>query len=691
VPSTFRRCAGGGKIAAMRRPALLSFALLAASLSAQQRLTPELLWQLGRLSEPRLAPDGRQLAYVVRSYDLAADSGNSQVLLHNLDSGVTVKLQLPGSNDNIIWSPDGNAVAVVSTRTGAPQIWLMRPDAGEPRQVTDQPGGVANASLSPTGEYFAFTADVKIDPDVHDRHADLPKASALLYDDLMVRHWNQWKDGTYSHLFVMPSNGGKAVDLMDGERADTPLKPFGGAEQIAWTPDGKELIYTAKKVPHPEVSTDSALYAVSVKGGATRCLTEGMPGFDQDPVCSPDGRFIAFGSMARGGFESDKMRVFLHDRREHKNRELLPDFDESVHGLQWAPDSKSLYGMVETKGTKQVCRITLDGKIAQLTKGRHELDDLQVGGNGTLVALQSTTERPAEIVKIDPESGSLTPVTDWNGRLFRNLDLPTVKEEWFPATDGKQILSFTVLPPGFDPQKKYPMLLYCQGGPQSMVGQWFSYRWNFHLMAAQGYVVAAVNRRGLPGFGSKWNDQISRDWGGQCMKDLLSVCDAMQERPYIDKARCAAVGASFGGYSVYWLMGNGGDRFACMIAHCGVFNLESMYLSTEELWFPNWDLGGPFWRSPEVQKDYERFSPHRFLQNWKTPLMVIHGGRDYRVPLEQGLQAFTAARVQGVPARLLVFPEECHWIMKPQDGVLWHREFFRWLDQYCKAPKEAVR
>jgi dipeptidyl aminopeptidase/acylaminoacyl peptidase len=266
-----------------------------------------------------------------------------------------------------------------------------------------------------------------------------------------------------------------------------------------------------------------------------------------------------------------------------------------------------------------------------------------------------------------------------------------VKEEWFKATDGKDILSITVLPPGFDPKKKYPMLLYCQGGPQSMVGQWFSYRWNFHLMAAQGYVVAAVDRRGLPGFGSQWNDQISRDWGGQCMQDLLSVCDAMQQRPYIDKARCAAVGASFGGYTVYWLMGHAGDRFACMVAHCGVFNLESMYLSTEELWFPNWDVGGPYWRSPEVQKDYDRFSPHRFVQDWKTPLFVIHGGHDYRVPLEQGLQAFTAARVQGVPARFLVFPEEGHWVMRPQNGVLWHREFFRWLDQYCKAPKEVVR
>jgi dipeptidyl aminopeptidase/acylaminoacyl peptidase len=671
------------------RPALLSLPLLCALLPAQ-RMTPELLWKLGRISEPRLSPDYRQLAFVLRTYDMAADTGTSQVVLHHLESGVTIKADIAGSSDNVMWSPDSSFVAVVSTRSGTPQIWIVRQDAGEPRQVTEQPGGVGNASLSPTGEYFAFTADVKLDQDVHDRHPDLKKANALEYDDLMVRHWNQWKDGTYSHLFVMPSNGGKARDLMDGERADTPLKPFGGAEQIAWTPDGQELIYTAKKVPHAEVSTDSALYAVSVKGGAAHCLTEGMPGFDQDPVCSPDGRWIAFGSMARAGFESDKMRVFLHDRRENKNRELLPDFDDSVHGLQWAPDSSALFGTVETKGTKQVCRITLDGKLTFVTKGRHELDDVQVGP-GFLVALRSTTERPAEVVKIDAASGEIAPVYDWNGALLKNLSMPEVKEEWFKATDGKDIFSITVLPPDFDPHKKYPLLLYCQGGPQSMVGQWFSYRWNFHLMAAQGYVVAAVDRRGLPGFGARWNDQISRDWGGQCMQDLLSVCDAMQQRPYIDKAHTAAVGASFGGYTVYWLMGNGGDRFCCMIAHCGVFNLESMYLSTEELWFPNWDLGGPYWRSPELQKDYDRFSPHRFVQNWKTPLMVIHGGRDYRVPLEQGLQAYTAARVQGVPARLLVFPDEGHWVMHPQNGLLWQREFFRWLDQYCKAPKEANR
>jgi dipeptidyl aminopeptidase/acylaminoacyl peptidase len=288
-------------------------------------------------------------------------------------------------------------------------------------------------------------------------------------------------------------------------------------------------------------------------------------------------------------------------------------------------------------------------------------------------------------VRIDPKTGAITPLTDVNGPAFASLAQPTIDGEWFDATDGKKVHAWIVKPPHFDPAKKYPFLLYCQGGPQSMVGQAFSFRWNFHLMAAKGYVVAAVNRRGLPGFGQAWNDQISRDWGGQAMQDLLSVCDAMQKRPYVDKARSAAVGASFGGYTVYWLMGNAGDRFAAMIAHCGVFNLESMYLATEELFFVNWDLGGPYWSSPETADLYRRFSPHRYVQNWKTPLLVIHGEKDYRVTYDQGLQAFTAAQQQRVPSRLLTFPGAGHWVLRPQDGILWQREFFAWLERWCKA------
>ncbi|MDO8348729.1 MAG: S9 family peptidase, partial [Planctomycetota bacterium] len=320
------------------------------------------------------------------------------------------------------------------------------------------------------------------------------------------------------------------------------------------------------------------------------------------------------------------------------------------------------------------------------------LSGLQVSPDGLLVyALRTTMERPAEVVKIDVLSGAITQLTDLNGQAFAGLQLPTIDAEWFDATDGKKVHAWILKPPGFDPAKKYPFVLYCQGGPQSMIGQAFSFRWNFHLMAAQGYVVAAVNRRGLPGFGQAWTDQISRDWGGQAMQDLLTVSDAMQNRPYVDRDRSAAVGASFGGYSVYWLMGNAGDRFACMIAHCGVFNLESMYLSTEELFFVDWDLGGPFWKSPEVAADYRRFSPHRFVQNWKTPLLVIHGEKDFRVPYDQGLQAFTAAQLQGCKSRLLMFPDEGHWVLQPQNALLWHREFYAWLARHCAAspaPKE---
>ena len=389
--------------------------------------------------------------------------------------------------------------------------------------------------------------------------------------------------------------------------------------------------------------------------------------------------------MLRAGFEADRLRLFLHDRQSGKNAELLPDFDASAHELRWTKDSQALFFTVEVEGTTQVYTASLAGRQAQrVTNGRHALSGLQVAADGaSLFALRTSMERPAEVVRIDAKTGAITALTDHNGPAFADLALPQIDGEWFPASDGKQIHAWIVKPPNFDPSKRYPFVLYCQGGPQSMVGQGFSFRWNFHLMASKGYVVAGVNRRGLPGFGQAWNDQISQDWGGQAMADLLAVCDAMQARPYVDKARSAAVGASFGGFTVYWLMGNAGDRFAAMIAHCGVFNLESMYLATEELFFVDWDLGGPYWRTPEAAERYRRFSPHRYVQNWKTPLLVIHGEQDFRVPYDQGLQAFTAAQLQGVPSRLLMFPNEGHWVLQAQNGVLWQREFFGWLDRWC--------
>jgi dipeptidyl aminopeptidase/acylaminoacyl peptidase len=615
--------------------------VLAAGLPTQQLLRPETLAGLQRVGELTLSPDGKHLLYTVRTPDLATNRSKATIWV--LPTAPGGKPMAVGDGSSPVWLPSSQALAFV-TKDG---VQVQPLQDGQQLQVA-VPGGVQNLQWSPAGDAFSFTQAVAIDAPVTKAHADLPLANARAYDDLMVRHWDSWSDGSYSHLFVAPfgsGSGDKNVrDLLAGERVHTPMPPFGGGEQIAWSPDGKELCYTARRVDNPEASTDSSLWVVPVGGGTAKNLTPGMPGYDQDPSYSPDGRWLAFGSMARAGFEADKLRLMLHDRASGKNLELLPDFDASAHEVRWTQDGKRLFFTVETEGTTQVYTTVLDQpKAVAVTKGRHALAGLQVAPDGrVLYALRATMERPSEVVRIDAATGAITSLTDVNGAVFADLALPVIDGERFPTSDGKQVHAWIVKPPNFDATKRYPFVLYCQGGPHSMVG-------------------------------------------GQAMQDLLAVCDAMQSRPYIDKARSAAVGASFGGYTVYWLMGNAGDRFAAMIAHCGVFNLESMYLATEELFFVDWDLGGPFWRSPETADLYRRFSPHRFVQNWKTPLLVIHGEKDYRVPYDQGLQAFTAAQLQGVTSRLLMFPDEGHWIMKAQNGVLWQREFFGWLDRFCKA------
>ena len=662
-----------------------------------KRLTPELLWKLARVGAPQVSGDGRHVAFTVRTYELAKNKGVTQIHLLDLEANDAQPRVLTsgGSNFSPRWSPDSQSLAFLSTRDGAPQIYVL--DLGKPgeaRQVTTHEGGVANIAWSPTGQHFSFTASVTMEKSLHELYPDLPMTDAKVYEDLFVRRWDQWEDGDYTHVFVVPTSGGAARDLMEGMEVNTPLEPFGGGEQIAWAPDGKELCYTAKVVDEPQTSTDSSLYVVDIKSGAHRNVTEGLPGYDVEPVYSPDGRFLAWHSMERAGFEADRNRLMVMDRASGDRRDVLPDADFAVNGAIWRPDSLGFYFTSDTRGTTQVFRTDLEGgKAVPVTSGRWQFSGLSVGGRGSgvLVGLRCRTERPNEIVRLDPKgNGSGGTLTDINGPIFRELALPKVEERWTKATDGKDIHSWIVYPPDFDATKKWPMLLYCQGGPQGQVGQWFSFRWNFHLMASQGYVVVAVNRRGLPGFGREWNDQISKDWGGQAMADLLSVTDDMQSQPFIDRDRTGAVGASFGGYTVYWLMGNDDkNRFASMIAHCGVFNLESMYHATEELFFVNWDLGGPYYSNPETAKSYDKFSPHNFVGNWKTPLLVIHGGRDYRVPMTEGLQAFTAAQERGVPSKFLYFPEEGHWIQSPQNGVLWHRVFFDWLDRFCKTSDEA--
>lgn len=700
---------------------LLTGVLLAGSLCAQQRMTPELLWKLGRVGEAQLSPDARYLAMTVTHYDLAENSGKVDLILQELPQWLgdacdeatedTIAFETPlaklnrpkillgavkGLNSiNWIQRPDGVRLVYVAPskeEKPTPQAWLLDPAGGEPKQITSVEGGIGNLKVSPTGDRIAYTIDVKLDQTVNELYKDLPKADARIIDSLMYRHWNDWHDYAYSHVCVAKlKDDGTAdagIDLMKGLRADCPLQPFGGSEQFSFSPDGHEMALTIKLVNNPALSTDSSIFLVSSEGGQLKNITPGMPGYDWEPNYSPDGRTIAFGSMARPGFEADRDRIMLYDRASGEIEELTKDLDQTAHHIQWKSDSSAIYFDSETRGTNQLYRIELNThQVTQVSEGRYDFGLLDtVNDQPYLLVTQQSMVRPVEIAVVDIETKEVTTISDVNRKVYAELELPRVEERIVKATDGAEIHNWVILPPDYDEKssKQWPMLTYCQGGPQSQIGQWFSYRWNFHLMAAKGYVVLAVNRRGLPGFGQEWNDEISGDWGGQAMQDILASTDALMADPHIDRKRVAAVGASFGGYTAYWLMGNHADRFCAMIAHCGVFNLESMFGSTEELFFVNWDMGGPYWQNAEVQAKYTKFSPHRFVGNWKTPLLVIHNEKDFRVPITQGLEAFTAAQMKGVPSRFLYFPGEGHWVSSPQNSVLWNRVFFEWLDKYCK-------
>jgi dipeptidyl aminopeptidase/acylaminoacyl peptidase len=672
--------------------------LLPGHLLGQTRLTPELMWQLGRLDGGVLSGDGKQIAYVVRRYDLAQNSGSAAIHVLTLDGqqdSVLVSGLKVVSSLQWVRKPEGDRLFYIGQMAdqpdAKPQVFALDPAGGTPQQVTNVAAGVANLKVSPTADRLAFTVDVKLDSTVNELYPDLPLADARIIDSLMYRHWNAWHDYSYSHLHVAPLNAdgtaGAEVDLMRGLRTDCPLPPFGGEEQFAWSPDGRQIALTMKLVNNSAESTDSDIYLVNIDSPDEKeCITHGMNGYDTEPVYSPDGNWIAFHSMQRPSFEADRNRIMLFERAGGTIRELTQGLDQTAHAARWTADSRGLIFVSETQGTDQIFRLRLDVPGAeQLTRGWYDWRYCGATPDGqSLLAAQQSMLRPEELAVVSATDASFQVVTHINDAIYQQLELPRIEQRWTRATDGKLIHSWVLFPPDFDGQKSWPMLTYCQGGPQGQVGQWFSYRWNFHLMAANGYVVLAPNRRGLPGFGQAWNDQISGDWAGQAMQDLLAATDEMLAQPYIDRRRVGAVGASFGGFTTYWLMGNHQDRFRCLVAHCGVFNLESMYGSTEELFFVNHDLGGPYWKSAAVRRDYERFSPHRFVGNWKTPLLVIHGEKDFRVPVTQGLEAFTAAQVQGVPSRFLYFPNEGHWVLAPQNSVLWHRVFYDWLDGYLK-------
>lgn len=708
---------------------LLCVLWLTCPVVAGERLSPELMWKLGRIGEVAVSPDGSQVAYIVTRYDLEENKGANDLVIQplskaSIEKASDVKAESKRSNStklssgfqtplasskskvliankkglnslNWIGRPEGEKLIYLAPTDGdnpTSQVWMLDPTGGEPQQVTSGDSDLSNLKVSPLGDAIAFTIDVKMDATVKDLYSDLPKADARIIDSLMYRHWNAWHDYAYSHVHIAKlkedNTADEPVDLMRSLKADCPMPPFGGAEQFSFSPDGKQLALTIKLVNNPAESTDSSIFLVNCDGGPLKNITPGMLGYDTDPSYSPDGRFIAFMSMERAGFEADRNRIMLYDRASGQSHELTLGLDQTAHQVTWSDDGNKIYFDSESRGTTQIFQIDVHSRMVQpVTSGQFDFSVVDTTPAGLLIKQQSMV-RPTELAVVDQELQATT-ITDVNGEIFEKLDLPKVEQRWVRATDGKLIHNWVILPHDYNPsdEKQWPMITYCQGGPQGQIGQWFSYRWNFHLMAEQGYVVLAVNRRGMPGFGQAWNDQISGDWGGQAMQDILASTDAMMADPTIDRARVAAVGASFGGYTVYWLMGNSDQRFCTMIAHCGVYNLESMYGSTEELFFVNYELGGPYWKNASIAEEYARFSPHKFAGNWKTPLLVIHGERDFRVPITQGMEAFTAAQTQGVPSRFLYFPNEGHWVTSPQNSVLWNRVFFDWLNRYCQSPK----
>ncbi len=654
------------------------------------RMTPEILWSFGRLSEPELSPDKKVLLYGITYYDIAQNKGNRELYTlgadgKNLNQITTTKF----SEYQGMWRPDGKKITFMSAETGSMQLWEMDPEGNNRKQVTNIESGINGYKYAPDMKKLLYTADVVPEKQFKDLYEGLPKASGRIYNDHMYRHWDTWVQ-SYSHVFLADlseTSIKEGKDIMKDEPWECPLAPFGGMEQINWSPDSKVIAYTCRKKKGVEYSksTNSDIYLYEIESGKTTNVTEGMMGYDVAPAYSPDGKHLAWLSMERDGYEADKNRLFILDLETNTKTDLSSNFDQNAENHVWSDDSRSLFFISDFHATDEIYRVDATSRIiTKVTTGVHNYTSVIPAGD-KLFATMVSMSKPAELYSVDPATGKETELSFTNGELLGKLCIGKVEERWIKTTDNKDMLTWIIYPPHFDPAKKYPTLLFCEGGPQSTVSQFWSYRWNFQMMAANDYIIVAPNRRGLPGFGQAWNEQISGDYGGQNMKDYLSAIDAICKEPYVNKDKLGCVGASYGGFSVYWLAGNHNKRFKAFISHDGMFNLEAQYLETEEMWFVNWDLGGAFWdKSNKTAQRSFASSPHRFVQNWDTPILVIHGELDYRIVATQGMQAFNAAILRGIPAELLYFPDENHWVLKPQNGILWQRTFFNWLDRWLK-------
>lgn len=669
----------------MKKNLLLVLLLSAVGATGQKRMTPEKLWSLHRVSGNSVSADGKHLYYSTKTVNWKTEKSTGHQYRLNLEDGTRDEWTSEGKN--IVqrypngWYAYTDNYLYKSTDNG--NTWS---------EIYNGLQGAENVWVSPDGKYVAYSKDVMIKPmNGTDIYADLPNTTAKVYTDLNYRHWDTWEDGKFSHVFVVNLKDGTTKDIMEDEPYDCPQKPFGGAEDLAWAPDSKGFVYVSKKKYGKEyaLSTNTDVYYYSLNTGKSANWTEGRMGYDTQPLYSNDGKKLAWLSMSRDGFEADKNDIIIMDVATKKVINLTSKWDGTVDGFVWNNAGDRIYFNAPYEGTVQLFDVEIPRSdkdkinVTNLTKGKYDINGIVGVAGSEIIVSRCDMNHTSELFAVKPKYGDMRQLTHENDALYADIEMSKTELKTIPTPDGGTLRTWVIYPPDFDPSKKYPTLLYCQGGPQSALSQFYSIRWNFQLMAAQGYIVVAPNRRGMPGWGVQWNEAISRDWGGLPMQDYLTAIDEISKAPYVDKSRLGCVGASYGGYSVFMLAGMHNNRFKSFIAHDGLFDLKSWYGTTEELWFANWDIGGPYWKQP-TPASYEKFNPSNFVNKWNTPIMIIQGGLDFRVPIEQGLEAFQAARLHNIKSKLLYLPNENHWVLHPQNGIAWQREFFKWLDETLK-------
>lgn len=662
---------------------------LAAPLVGAPGLDIETMMRIQRISDPQLSPDGKTLAFASQSVDLAANKKTTQVYTVPLNGGTPRALTTEGSNERPRWSPDSKQIAFVSTRGGASQIWLMKADGSAQRQVTKLATEASGVSFFPDGKRLLFLSEVY--PDCPDEACNARtlkeeqdnKSKARIFTSLLYRHWNQWSSKRRSHLMVTGVDGGEVKDLTPG-RFDVPTFSLGGQDGYAIAPDGNEVCYVMNGENEQALSTNSDLWTVAADGGEPRKITA-TAGADVGPVYSPDGNWIAWRGQKTAGYESDRWRMFVIKRKEGAVRDLTETLDRSVESIYWSPDSTRLFFTVEDRGRQgiQMLAINGNGGARSIVSGSATYDDVQLTPDGkTMIYTMQTGSKPVEIYRVNSADNKPEPMTRFNESLLSTLTLPAFEDFNSPGAEGAKVHSFVLKPADFDPKQKYPVLFFIHGGPQGAWHESWSYRWNPQIFAAAGFVVVMPNPRGSTGYGQKYTDDINNDWGGKVYEDIMAAVDGIAAQPWADADRFAAAGGSFGGYMVNWILGHS-NRFKALVSHAGVYDLRSMAGETEELWFPMWEFRGMPWDNPEV---YAKWSPSYFVNDFQTPTLVIHGEQDYRVPVGQGLQLFTGLQMKKVPSKMLLFPDEGHWILKPQNSVVWHRNFLDWITEWTKKP-----